>query len=708
MVHPHRLFVEIFPINTSKIPPLFAYQVNLEAEAYPFILSLGSKLEYRLKSKFSGHWIWDPQEKIFITDTLTPLAPLKRSIQEVWSVQEKDFLKITSIYRIPDWSPSPRILADFVVRGLLEDWTPKIQKILSQGRRERRLSFVELSCEKRACLVQGQPSLSLSVFSRLCSRFDLNTFMERVSDPQTLKGLSVLDQTKPQFTNGMELTGILGKVKDYRESLLKFDLNPEMRKIVENAGEDEWVVETNHRYHYVSRALAIHIRQKDFSRFRLSENLQISPEKRSHFIQPIAHLIQETCFMGRAYNSKTHPRFFLESSQIGFTPYVQFAQGKIGEISSAWENLLKYGCYKVSPSLAQQPLRIGILNAVSSFALEGSRNSIRKLLQQLQFQAVLTGVEEIQDPETLQKSIDTLQEKASHILLAIVPNPSSWNKKAQTLQALLKKLTISQDISYHCIPRSHLYSPLLLKQAVLSLLCKTGNTPYVLAQPLPYTDEFVGLSVLPKTQTLPPTPKNSQRYTRYTLMARVYHAHGEFSRYHLQETETLQNFIPANDLQALFPAEFFSGKRVLLHRQGRFQKRERLALLHWGQKIQTQFFFVDILKKHVPRLYAQNQHKILPAPQGSIFKINSHEALFVSSSFSPQFQATPQPLRICTYPPFTIEKALHSVLSLTLLHYGSNLPLKLPVTTSSSDKIFELTQQGSSPESQYGQVPFWL
>ncbi len=65
-------------------------------------------------------------------------------------------------------------------------------------------------------------------------------------------------------------------------------------------------------------------------------------------------------------------------------------------------------------------------------------------------------------------------------------------------------------------------------------------------------------------------------------------------------------------------------------------------------------------------------------------------------------------IRVCTHPPFPLEHALHSVLTLTLLHYGSLRPPRLPVTTHYADKISSMAVKGLRPETLDGEIPFWL
>jgi argonaute-like protein implicated in RNA metabolism and viral defense len=65
-------------------------------------------------------------------------------------------------------------------------------------------------------------------------------------------------------------------------------------------------------------------------------------------------------------------------------------------------------------------------------------------------------------------------------------------------------------------------------------------------------------------------------------------------------------------------------------------------------------------------------------------------------------------LHIRTEAPFGIEEAIHSVLALTLLHYGSLRPPRLPITIHYSDEIAYLALKGIKPKEMEGTLPFWF
>jgi hypothetical protein len=123
--------------------------------------------------------------------------------------------------------------------------------------------------------------------------------------------------------------------------------------------------------------------------------------------------------------------------------------------------------------------------------------------------------------------------------------------------------------------------------------------------------------------------------------------------------------------------------------------------------IQRQACSYQSLRSMLRRSLDQQTTTIDKPLKGTAFKLSATEALLVSSP--PPFKgSTPRPLHIRTDGDFPVEKAIHSVLSLTLLHYGSVREPRLPVTIHYSDKIAELSLLGIKPKDLEGDMPFWL
>jgi argonaute-like protein implicated in RNA metabolism and viral defense len=306
----------------------------------------------------------------------------------------------------------------------------------------------------------------------------------------------------------------------------------------------------------------------------------------------------------------------------------------------------------------------------------------------------------------LEKAVRDAQTKNPHLLLCILPDRLGNQEEPYEL---LKSITINNDLPSQCIYESTLKNQYALGNMVLGILGKTGNIPFVLADPLPFTDFIVGLDVAREKKKDLPGSINT------TAIARIYCNDGDLVKYTINDTAIEGETIPDKVLEALFPYHHFAGKHVVIHRDGLFRGNEKAALQQRAVQLGATFYLVEIIKNDAPRLYCQsekhksdeNPHGIIQPAKGTIFKISETEAFLVSSL--PPFQnSTPQPLHLRSDTSLGIDKAIKSVLALTLLHYGSLRPPRLPVSIHYSDKIGYLALRGIRPNNSQGQIPFWL
>src|SRR5690606_11470120 len=151
--------------------------------------------------------------------------------------------------------------------------------------------------------------------------------------------------------------------------------------------------------------------------------------------------------------------------------------------------------------------------------------------------------------------------------------------------------------------------------------------------------------------------------------------------------------------------DVFSGSWVVFHVDGPLGPGERQVLDAWAEAIGAQFFYVEIMRRGVPRVYALEAGRIGRPPRGTVFRLNHEEAFLITSSSGED--ATPQPLHIRTTG-LSIEDALHSVMMFTLLHYGALKTPKLPVTIHHAEYMRSSLSRGVLPSDAAGDVPFWL
>ncbi len=702
------LFAEIFPVNIDTLPSLTAYQLTLTGSSRA--KEIGGKLRYRLQNKFGGHWYWDNEQKCLLTDKFVSDDQIGQTLQSLWSETDKVFQQnLERINHAPDLHPSLQGVANFVAHALLGDVERKIDATLATYRQDKGTYYINLICNRFGWVVNGQPAVSLSIRSNIDYKDDLKTFMAQHPNDDII-GLYATDKTKP-YNSAMEITKIIGKLGDstHRARLLSYDLNTEMRRLVETAPDDELIVETSGKYHYVVSALGLRVLNKHYERFGISEKLQIPSAQRKDYVLPVAKVAQETGIIEGAYNSHSNTAVFLEKTDIGFNAALRFGGNQIAtprSFKDVFPSVLKHGLY--SPA-NNKKIKVAILNTKPQVTLDPLKANLREILgDKLGYELTTTPNGQINVPSPnrakIERAVNQLAEQNPDIVLAIIPREygSGDDEGDWTTYDDFKYYALNKRLQSQVIQPSTIGNEWAVNNIMLGILAKTGNIPFVLANPITYADLIVGLDVSRRRK------KNNTGSINTAAIAKIYLTDGQFLHYNIRDATVEGETIPRNVLQGIFPVETFQGKRVIIHRDGNLQESEETDLLAWGKEISAEFYFVEVIKSGSPRIYDQQGKKTLKAPKGSIFKLSDTEALLVSSEFPDTLEATPQPVRVRVHPPFTLEQGLHSVLSLTLLHYGSVRPPRLPVTTFYADKISKMASKGIRPAELDGNIPFWI
>jgi hypothetical protein len=697
------LFVEIFPIRPKSIPPLIAYKVDISAGD---LATIGGKLSYRLRRKFGKHWVWTAGH--ILTDAPQSQDEINRFVENLWQEDPTTYRSLISLKPDETWSISTQAQADFVARGLLEDLRPRIQQVLRAKSISSGKVQIERIYETRGWVVENQPAVSISVSSHLIYRDDLWTYARPLSDKKDLEELWVADKTSPT-TKGV-IVGISGFVSEHRKRLLAITQREEMQEIIKNASDDELVIRVSagrNEYEYVASALRIIVRTEHFKRFGVNAQevlkvLRMEPRNRAQLIKEISAIVKESGLIEDAYNTQNTPERFAVSSAIGFDPYLRFGGNQERKYDE--KNILQYlrecGLYRRSND---SNIKIGVVSALNNLDTAEFEKRLIQELKQLRFKTEIVGREVIgmETRADFEMAIERLNATGPHILLAFFPDKIVEDDDEMDSYHHFKSLTIGQGIPSQVVYASTINNPYALANIILGIVGKTGSIPFVLANRMEYADLIVGIDIARRRKERLAGSINA------TAVARIYFSDGQFLRYVIHDAPLEGETIPESTLQSLFPSREFSGKRVVIHRDGYFRGGEKQALRNWAHKIGAEFFFVEVIKTGAPRLYAISSQRILQPHKGSMFKISETEALLVSS-LPPFTNATPQPLHIRTELPFTIEKAAHSILCLTLLHYGSLHPPRLPVTIHYSDKIAYLVLRGIKPKNLEGDIPFWL
>lgn len=698
------LFTEIFPVRADALPELSSYTLETNGGETS---TIGGKLAYRLKHTFPGHWAWAGWR--IVTDAPQPEEAVMKVVETLWAEQPDTFRALRRVNLARNWVPSAQTQADFAARGLLADEEKKIRQLLDNQKQDLGSAYVERVYEIRGWVVQGQPAVSISISSRLVFKQDVATYAKKVPQ-EALIGLQVADKTG---TLKGEIVEIVGSLASARNRLLKITQREEMQRIISSAPDDELVVSVStgsgHPYDYVVSALRVVLNTEDFKRFNIDGRKALSamrfePGRRATLIGEISREIGQT-YLARGYSSQEYPDLF------EFTSFVTTVRVGNGQTIRYDENTLlnalqSHGLFRKAQRFRDgAPIKVGFLidSALSNSYTE-FWEQIEGKLRVLGFDVQTVGVITLRDGRRaeLELAISSLENDLPDIVVAFFPGQFDDDENdEETAYNRFKSLTIGRGIPSQVIEKHTLKNKYAVGNIVMGILAKTGNIPYVLAQPLEYADVLVGIDIARERK------KRLQDSVNATAIARIYLGNGEFLQYVINDMPLEGETIPANVLQSLFPVSEFAGKRVVIHRDGYFRGREKEALASWANEIGATFHFVQVIKSGSPRVYALVEKEIQQPEKGSAFLLQETEALLIST-LPPFRNATPRPLRILVDPPFSIEQALHSVLSMSILHYGSLRPPRLPVTIHYSDKIAYMALRGIKPNNLQGTVPYWL
>jgi argonaute-like protein implicated in RNA metabolism and viral defense len=234
----------------------------------------------------------------------------------------------------------------------------------------------------------------------------------------------------------------------------------------------------------------------------------------------------------------------------------------------------------------------------------------------------------------------------------------------------------------------------------LGILGKLGHVPYILKEPLAYTDYIIGLDVTHKRK------ERSRGVLSQGVAARYYGHTGILDSYKLFNEPMEGETFPRSFLERILPASKFKNQRILIHRDGKFRGHEKEDLYQWANQINAQIMCVEVTKRGFPRLYEKYPYAVVNCPKGVVMQLSDHEATAISS-YIRDF-AVAQPLYITTDDHLSLQNAVDSVFRMTVMHYGSLIPPKIPVTIHDADKIGKLLSQEIHIPQTEGKIPFWL
>lgn len=726
---PRSALAEVFLINETAVTPLRGFRLSTSSGGDAN--TIGGKLAYQLQKRLNGRWAWSMTEHVLLTTEKATAQEVAPVLADLWKEMPDPFSRLRNVSEASDWSASATAKAEFAVMALIRCVESSVRRELNKEPRPLRANVpVDVVREPifSAWEVDGKPAVSVSVSSRLICNQDLATFLRHHS-LDDLDDLMLTDVDR-QHTSVFEeiVEGGLGM---HRPRLLSYKSRPSIMKLIENGADDVPVMTVRNlggrnTYDYPATALYPVVTTAKFKLFDVDSKkarfeMVLDPKRRSDLVRSIRDIVNnqsttKDLLAQSITDTPDQPGRFMKGEDLGFSNEVQIGKGQSSTFDNKGKHLYadikRHGPFRRRTT--DKDLRIGVICMPREQSWQRQEGDLLRLLKEAGCPSVIAGREMVQDTRrnTLQMAVDNLAKQAD-LILFVLPEEIGDESEDEELSPYIrfKQATIPYDIPGQAVYMKTLEKSYTMENLALGIMAKGGCLPFALKEPLPYADVVIGLDVARKAKG------RLQGSINAAATARIYNNTGEFLRYWMPDHQIEGETIPRDVLEGMFPGSEFSGKRILVHRDGRFRGEERESLYAWAKEINATMYCVEVIKSGSPRLYAleqvwneqkqKNETKVVQPPKGLCLRLNDHEA-FLVSSLPPFENSTPQPLQIKTDGNLSIEQACHSVLALTVVHVGSKLAPRLPVTVHFADQIAEFALKGIKPRTPQGTLPFWL
>lgn len=688
------LFIEVFPIIST--PSIAAY--TIEVQSPELSDSIGKRIIQALRRIYPGIWLW--LDNRIVTDQVD-LNPLELVI--AGDTLKADIPGLQGINMEAEHDLSPEATAELMIRTRFKKEQDSMQQALNRFNERIRQARVEREHKLQAWTVGDQPALSISIASRLIYHQTVQQFIQEETDVAAvndrLSGLWVTDGV----IRG-EIMKVTGQMKAHRARLLNLAQNDDQHTLVLNTPDQEWIIQVRfgrEEAEFLASTLHLIVRMQQLATFNVdarqaTQMLQMQPKTRALQVRAVSDIAKNAGLIDSAYNSRSAPDRFASAD---FEMNIRFADNRVRpfKTENVATDFLKCGTYQ----LKKEHLRVCVVNTLQ-FKIEDFIEALQRQLKKyftFEIEVVRERRVRVLSPSNLESAVRLVEKDDPDIILAFFPdeNESGEDEDSDANANLLKSLTLGRALPTHVIHEKTLNDPEAMPSIIMSILGKTGSAPFVLTEPVEAADYVVGLDIV-------------RQKTRLIAIARIYRADGEFLRYVVRDLVQEDGKLPYVLMRDLFPQREFSGKRIVIHHDGKLAADLIAALSGWGAAIKAIFYPVEIIRFGAPRLYATGERGVTQPEWGSAFRFSDTEAVVISSL--PLADITPQPLHIRTIKvndeALPIDEALRGVLVWTLLAYGAERLPKFPVTVINTDQLSYWLQKGNQLTITEGDVPFWL
>jgi len=690
---------EVFEINPESVPFLSAYALILEGKDRS---KVGGKLAYQFSKKLGRHWVWTG--RYVVTDRATTESEIDALVRKLRRGRPEVYKHLEGLRSIEGYRPTSADLAKVVAFALVRDHEPMLRRILNKYRVDLGPAFIDRVYDITPLVVRNTPCVSVSVSSRLVLKRDAQECAAN-NGPEQLVGRFVAD--KYSSFKG-EVTDVVGTLGRHRDRLLDLTTNERTRRTLLESPDDVWVLRVGReQYDYAATCLNVvlmmdYMHEFGVDRSKAQRRLRIPPPVRWKTVLRLARFLRMKKLIQSEYNSLRRPEAFINFSALRVDTSVLLGDGEcVPHGSDIMRQLGKHGLYRIEDEYATgRPIRIGVVRSRGARALSPFLKRVENEMSSIGLAVEYVGEDVLSGDSRheLEVTVDHLIGEGADFILGVFEDCPNYYQ--------FKQLTVGRGVGSQVILDKTLDKPFSMANIILGISGKTGSIPYVLAQPLEYADLVVGIDIARRRKA------QREGSVNVAAVARIYFSNGEFMRYVIHDEPIEGETLPPSVLRNMFPAADFTGKRVVIHRDGPWRGDEKQILYDWARELKATFHLVEVIKSGAPRLYSfgafDSEPRDVGQPaKGSTLKLNSHEAI-IASTPPPSDNATTQPLRVRSGPTLPIEKALHSVMALTLLHYGSVRETRLPVTVHYSDKIAGLALNGVKPRELSGTRLYWL
>ena len=676
---------------------IFAFEV-VTSSGKPSVSKL-NQLVYRMEKLYSGYF-WARFESILITTFPNDIT--SENLHYIW--EDSKFSEIKSISRILKFTKETAHVACLANRIVNSELKRSKRKMPSKF-------FGEVTVRRKAntqyFVIGGVPHLSINFTSPIDCEITLDQWLLRKSNLE-MKSITVKDKfTKNTVGVIEEVLGKFNPSEDVKR-LSRLTSRYEMKTLLQNTPSGIALVNVKSNsgdlFEYPINALVPSMDLESLIKFGINSKpiadyLKIRPKERRKLLCDLIDDTRLKKIVSNPQDSST-TNYFRVAKEFNYTGELMVGNGRIVSGSEKKISALKkYGMYR---KVSNKEINTSIL---SDFRLKFNRNllfdDVSKECKQFGFnlKRVYNCELDTQSYPVIESEIKKISDEDTDLLISVLPKSKGGVYSEDKAYQHVKKLALS--MAHQNVTGITASDPRFkLSNICLGALAKLGNTPWVLAENLPYCDQIMGLDISR-------TKKSNYKGTRNEVgIPRYFSSNGDFKQYKIPFTQIDGEEIPIELIRELLPANL-KGTKQLIHIDGKRPKNEIANWLQRGIEIDSEVMVVQVIKRVPFRIYDETENNLSNPRKGDGCIISENEAIVVSNT-PVHNSGTVQPLHIKCTPNISIENAVHSVLALSDLHYGSENQPRNPVTTHDSHNIGKLLSMNVKPKEREGSRPYWL